>query len=313
MTKVFIKLYIISKLPFMAVFSIQKLYQAKEPINIENEKLLSYELNKINDQYTFSKALSYTFGQLTNSVTYINKMYQYQAYFYKLHPGTMTPVKIKETLWSDNIDFTIIVCDSNEEELINLNKCAAIIINKNFGNEFLYLTIEGNMSLCRQCKVSRLLLIRAAPFNFDTPEIIKAKLASYVILFKFGACVDKSIPIMLMSEENRESINVFMNEKLLIRDVQEKDMNLRQLIFRSNPYQIQCEIKTLLTSKSKIKNEKQNYIPIKTLEKYSQKNLVQCFDDSFISMFYIQAIISSRKIPSRKNQNFGFRWRNRNY
>jgi spermidine synthase len=70
-------------------------------------------------------------------------------------------------------------------------------------------------------------------------------------------------------------------------------MTLRQLIFRSNPYQIQCEIKTILTSKTKIKNEKENYIPIKTLEKYSQKNLVQCFDDSFISMFYIQALLSA--------------------
>ena len=306
MTKVFIKLYIISKLPFMAVFSIQKLYQVKEPINIENEKLFSYELNKINDQYSFSKPLSYTFGQLTKSITYINQMYQYQAYFYKLHPGTMTPVKIKETLWSDNIDFTIIVCDSNDEELINLKKCAAIIINKNFANEFVYLTIEGNMSLCRQCKVSRLLLIRPAPFNFDLPEIIKAKMASYVILFKFAACVDNSIPIMLMSEEKKESVNVFMDDKLLIRDVQEKDMTLRQLIFRSNPYQIQCEIKTLLTSKNKVKNEKQKYIPIKTLEKFSKKNLVQCFDDSFISMFYIQALLSAlffidlEKFPQEK-------------
>jgi hypothetical protein len=141
--------------------------------------------------------------------------------------------------------------------------------------------------------VSRLLLVRAAPFNFDSVELIKEKISNYVVLFKFGTCVDKSIPIMLMNNENKEMKTVYMNENLLIRDAQEKDMTLRQLIFRSNPYQIQCEIKTILTSKTKIKNEKENYIPIKTLEKYSQKNLVQCFDDSFISMFYIQALLSA--------------------
>ena len=162
-------------------------------------------------------------------------MYQYQAYLYKLHPGSQTPIKIRETLWSDNIDFTITVCDSNDEELVKLNKCAAIIISKNFANEFITMTFEGNMSLCKQCQVSRLLLVRAAPFNFDTVEMIKEKISSYVVLFKFGTCVDKSIPIMLMNEENKETKTVYMNEDLLIRDVQEKDMTLRQLIFRANP------------------------------------------------------------------------------
>ena len=305
MTKIFIKYYIVSKLPFMGIFSIQKLYQAKEPINAENEKMLSYELNKIDDKYTFSKPISYTLGQFSKSITYIHQMYQYQAYLYKLHPGTMTPIKIKETLWSDNIEFTINVCDSNDEELIKLNKCAAIIIGKSFANEFVYLTIEGNMSLCKQCQVSRLLLIRAAPFNYDPPDIIKAKMSNYVILFKFASCVDNSIPIMLMSDEQKDTINVFMDDKLQVRDVQEKDLSLRQLLFRSSPYQIQCEIKTLLTSKSKIKNDK-NYLPIKTLEKYTKKNLVQCLDDSFISMFYIQALLSAlffidlEKFPQEK-------------
>ena len=293
MTKIFVKCYIISKLPFMAVFSIQKMFAAKEPVNIENEKLLFYEINKIEDKYSFSKPISFTLGQLTKSITYIYQMYQYQAYLYKLHPGSQTPIKIRENLWSDNIDFTISIVDSNEEDLIKLNKCAAIIISKNFANEFIALTYEGNMSLCKQCQVSRLLLVRAAPFNFDSVELIKEKISNYIVLFKFGTCVDKSIPIMLMNNENKEMKTVYMNENLLIRDAQEKDMTLRQLIFRSNPYQIQCEIKTILTSKTKIKNEKENYIPIKTLEKYSQKNLVQCFDDSFISMFYIQALLSA--------------------
>ena len=291
-TKMFIKLYIISKLPFMGIISLQKLYPAKEPYDIENEKMLSYELNKINDEYSFSKPLSYLFSQLAKSVTYIYQIYEYQAYLYKLHPGTITPIKIKETLYGDEIDFTISVVDSDNKDLLSLNKCAAVIISKNFSNEFITLTAEGNMSLCKQCNVSRLLLIRAAPFNFDPVNVIKEKITGYVLLFKFGTCVDESIPIMLMNEEPKEMVNVYSDDNLLIRDVKENDLNLRQLIFKSNPYQIQCEIKTVLTSKTKLKNNKDNnFIPIKTLDKYSQKNLVQGFDDSFISMFYIQALL----------------------
>ena len=291
-TKIFIKLYIISKLPFMGIISFQKLYSLKDPINIENEKMLSYELNKINNEYSFSKPLSYLFSQLSKSVTYIYQMYQYQAYLYNLHPGTITPIKIKETLYGDEIEFTISVVDSKDKDLIALNKCAAVIIGKNFSNEFITLTAEGNMSICKQCNVSRLLLVRAAPFNFDPVHVIKEKITNYVLLFKFGSCVDESIPIMLMNEEPGEITNVFADDKILIRDVKENEVNLRQLIFISNPYQIQCEIKTVLTSKTKLKNSKDNnFIPIKTLDKFSQKNLVQGFDDSFISMFYIQALL----------------------
>ena len=291
-TKIFIKLYIISKLPFMGIISFQKLYSLKDPVNIENEKMLSYELNKINNEYSFSKPLSYLFSQLAKSVTYIYQMYQYQAYLYNLHPGTITPIKIKETLYGDEIEFTISVVDSKDKDLIALNKCAAVIIGKNFSNEFITLTAEGNMSICKQCNVSRLLLVRAAPFNFDPVHVIKEKITNYVLLFKFGSCVDESIPIMLMNEEPGEITNVFADDKILIRDVKENEVNLRQLIFISNPYQIQCEIKTVLTSKTKLKNSKDNnFIPIKTLDKFTQKNLVQGFDDSFISMFYIQALL----------------------
>ena len=84
-TKLFIKLYIIYKLPFMSIISIQKLYPAKEPYDISNEKMLSYELNKAEKEYSFSKPLSYTFAQLSKSVTYMYQIYQYQGYFYNLH------------------------------------------------------------------------------------------------------------------------------------------------------------------------------------------------------------------------------------
>ena len=292
MTKFFIKFYTIDTIPLMGLFSIQKMAQSKEEVKIENEKMLSYELNKTNEQFSFSKPISYQLGQFKRAITYFYEMYQYHVYLNQLHPGTITPIKIKENIWSDNIDYTFTICDAKDEDLIKLNKCAAIIINKSFANEFITLTAEGNMSLCKQCQVSRLLLIRPAPFNFDPINVIKQKLNNYILLFKFTTCVDEAIPIMRMGEESNNYKNIFVDSDIIVRDVQEKDMNFRQLIFTSNPYQIQCEVKIGLKSKTKLKSEKDKILTIKTAENYEQKNLVQFFDDSFISMFYIQALLS---------------------
>ena len=292
--KLFIKLYSISNLPFIGIFSIQKMSQSKEIINIENEKLLFY---KVNEDFTIEKPISFTMGQLSKSITYLSEIYQYHEYLKDLHKGQSNPIKIKENYWSDNIDFTITVVDSKDDELLKLKKCAAIIITKNFSNDFITLTFEGNMSLCKEANVSRILVVRSAPFNFDSATIIKEKLQNYIRLFSFKDCVDKSIPIMITADDNNDNENVFMDDKILVRDVKEKvdnnEITLRQLIFRSNPYEIQCEVKILLTSKKKLQKEKNKYVPIYTIEKYSSKNLVQCFDDSYLSMFYIQALLSS--------------------
>ena len=292
--KLFMKLYSISNLPFVGVFSIQKMSQSKDFINIENEKLLFY---KVNEDFTIEKPISFTMGQLSKSITYLSEIYQYHEYLKDLHKGQSNPIKIKENYWSDNIDFTITVVDSKDDDLLKLKKCAAIIITKNFSNDFITLTFEGNMTLCRQCNVSRVLVVRAAPLNFDSATIIKEKLQNYIRLFNFNDCVDNSIPIMITADDTINSENVFMDEKILVRDVKENcdnnEITLRQLIFRSNPYEIQCEVKILLTSKKKLQKEKDKYIPIYTIEKYSSKNLVQCFDGSYLSMFYIQALLSS--------------------
>ena len=300
--KLFIKLYSISNLPFIGIFSIQKMSQSKEIINIENEKLLFY---KVNEDSTIEKPISFTMGQLSKSITYLSEIYQYHEYLKDLHKGQSNPIKIKENYWSDNIDFTITVVDSKDDELLKLKKCAAIIITKNFSNDFITLTFEGNMSLCKEANVSRILVVRSAPFNFDSATIIKEKLQNYIRLFSFKDCVDKSIPIMITADDNNDNENVFMDDKILVRDVKEKvdnnEITLRQLIFRSNPYEIQCEVKILLTSKKKLQKEKNKYVPIYTIEKYSNKNLVQCFDDSYLSMFYIQALLSSICFLNLKN------------
>ena len=292
-TKLFIKLYIIEKLPLVSLIYIQKMGESKENIILENEKLLSYE---VYNDLSISKPIGYTINQMPKCVTYMFEIYQYHGYLKDLHPGYSIPIKIKEQLWSDNIDFTLTICDSDDEEILKKKKCVAIIVSKSYSSDFMYLTVEGNMSLCKQTDSARIILIRPAPFNNDSTSEIKNKLINYILLFKFKDCVNESIPVMLMSDDNEQMEILYENKDLIVRDVVESGTknNLRQLIFKSSPTEIQSEIKLTLTSRNNIKNDKEKkYIPVFTLDRYFQKGLIQCFDESFFSMFYIKTLLSS--------------------
>lgn len=291
-TKLFIKLYVIEKLPLLSILSIQKMREEKEPINIDNEKLLLYE---IYEDLTISKPESYIMTQIPKSLTYMYEMYQYQGYLHELHPGVSMPIKIKENFYSDNIECTMTIVDSNDKDLIAKKNCVSIIVSKNYSNDFIYLTVEGNLALCKQVQASRIILIRPAPFNFDSTQTVKNKMSSYILMFKFKDCVTESIPVLLMSDENNETYVLMQNEEIIIRDIveNEKKETFRQLIFKTSPTEVQSEIKLRLTSKAKIKNSKDvNYIQLPTSEKFASKNLVSCFDDSFLTMFYIKSLLS---------------------
>ena len=286
------KLYIISKVPFLAFFTIKKIYLTKEKIDILNEKILAYE---IYEDLTLTKPISYTMTQMPKAVEYMNRMFQYQNYLKNLYPGKSFCISIKETFWSDNVTFLMIIVDSNDEELIKQNNCASIIIGQSHLNSLISLNKEGNLSLCKQCKVSRLIIIRPSPFNPYTVTNIKDRLSSYIMLFKFDKCTHKSIPIMLMNDENENVDKVYIDNKILIREIKKKDNIFRQLLFLECPHEVQCEIKIMLTSKSKSKNKsnEKKYITLNTIERYASKNIVELFDDSYLSMFYFQVVLSS--------------------
>ena len=289
--KMLIKLYIVSKVPFLAFFSIQKIYLAKENIDILNEKILAYE---IYEDLTLTKPIGYTLSQMQKSINYMNKMFQYQNYLNILYPGKNFLINIKETFWSDNIDFSLIVCDCDNEDIIKQRNCGAIIFGQSHLNDFISLSKQGNLSLCNQIKVSRLFIIRPSPFNPYTTQQLKGKLSSYISLFKFKDCFQDSIPIMMMNDENENVDKVYIDNKFLIREIKQKDNIIRQFFILECPHEVQCEIKILLSSKSK-KNKNNNnkkYIPIQTIERYASKNLGEYFDDSYLSMFYTQVVLS---------------------
>lgn len=294
-----VKIYIVEKLPIVGLLYIQKFEQSS--CNYDTLKLLSYEIYEDN---TITKPVSYLVKDIKSSLAYMSEMYQYQGYLSIVHPGLVTKINIKENFWSDNIDYTLTIVDSDDQELTQRKSCVAIIVTKAYSNDFIYLTKEGNMQLCKQVKASRLILIRANAFNFDSVQDIKNKISHYILLFKFRECVDDSIPIMLFSDSRNEMYEVHRGSGFTIRDVveNEKKETFRQLIFHDAPNEVQSEIKLLLTSKAKAKSDKEkSYVTLPTIERYKEKNFVSCLDKNFICSYYIKSLLCGNFFINSEN------------
>ena len=76
-TKLFLKRYIIEKSPFIGMLFIQKMSPSEKPIELDNEKLIAYE---IYDDLTLTKPISYTMGNMAKSITYMYEMYNFFYY-----------------------------------------------------------------------------------------------------------------------------------------------------------------------------------------------------------------------------------------
>jgi hypothetical protein len=283
------KMYIIEKTPIAALISIQKFEKNKN--DFSKAKILNHEMY---EDYTITKPIQILYNDLLKSMTYMNEMYQYQAYLKNLNAGSILTINIKENLWSDNIDFTFTICDSKIEELLEKRICKAIIVSKNYSKDFLYLSPEGNQTLCEQADASRILLIRQNTFNFDSIQNLKEKLQHYILLFKFENCSNESIPIMMMSDSKEESTEVFSNEEFSVRDLidAEKKDTYRQLVFKEYKSEVQTEVKLHLTSKTSINKEPEKYSIVETADKFKSKNLLNTLDEEHISLFYVKCILS---------------------
>ena len=289
-TKLFLKLYIIEKSPFIGMLFIQKMSPSEKPIELDNEKLIAYE---IYDDLTLTKPISYTMGNMAKSITYMYEMYQYQTYLQVLHPGQIFPVQIKENFYSDNIECTLTVVDSNDQEMLKKKNCKAIIVGKSFNTQFMYLTNEGQVALCKQCQASRIIIIRPSPFNYDSVYELKNRMNSYIVLFSFAESKYKQIPIMLMNE-SVENTQLAREEGFIVIDSCEKNRkeNSRRLYFFLNPDEPECSIKLTLTSKAKIKQEQDKYLPLYSEEKLIKKGLQFCFDDKTVCNFYDKTVLN---------------------
>jgi hypothetical protein len=283
------RVYVIEKLPLVGVLTVQKF--EKSHCDFNSLKLLTYEMY---EDFSITKPVSYLLTLLKKSLTYMYEMFQYQGYLTTLTPGNVVKISVRENFWSDNVDYTITVVDSNNPELIKRKSCVAIIVTKSYANDFIYLTQEGNMQLCQQVGAARIILIRPNAFNFASVDEIKDKISHYISLFRNRDSSNIQTPIMLMSDNKNESYEVYKENSFMVRDIieNEKKETFRQLIFNEHQSEIQSEVKLVLTTKSKAKSDPENYTILPTIQKYKEKHLVSCLDQNFICSFYIKTVLT---------------------
>jgi hypothetical protein len=140
-----------------------------------------------------------------------------------LTPGNVVKISVRENFWSDNVDYTITVVDSNDPELTKRKACVAIIVAKSYANDFIYLTLEGNMQLCQQVQAARIILIRPNSFNNATVNQIQDRISHYISLFRNGDSSNSQTPVMLMSDNKNESYEVYRENSFLVRDIIENE------------------------------------------------------------------------------------------
>jgi hypothetical protein len=283
------RVYVIEKLPLVGVLTIQKF--EKSHCDFDALKLLTYEMY---EDYSITKPVSYLLTLLRKSLSYMYEMFQYQGYLNTLTPGNVVKISVRENFWSDNVDYTFTVVDSNDPELLRRKTCVAIIVAKSYANDFIYLTSEGNMQLCQQVKAARIILIRPNAFNFATVNEIQDRISHYVSLFRNGDSSNSQTPIMLMSDNKNESYEVYRENSFLVRDIieNEKKETFRQLIFNDHESETQSEVKIFLTTKSKAKSDPEHYTILPTIQKYKEKHLTSCLDQNFICSFYIKTLLT---------------------
>lgn len=290
LTKLFIKLYVIYKKPIIGILFIQKMNPTEKPINLFNEKLLSYE---IYDDLLITKPVGYTVSNMTKALSYMYEIYRYQDFHQTVHPGEVFPIPIKETFYSDSVDCYLTIIDTTDQSLLEKKTCAAIVVGKDYNKEFLNLSKQGFVSLCNQVQATRVVLVRPSSFNFDNMYQIKEKMNSYVIIFTFKDCTNiQTIPVLFLNSNN-ESSEVYREGDIIIKDWlnKAKKETIRQLSFSSNVGESQSEIKLILTSKTRTKQDS-SYITVKTEDKYLSKGFVYTFDDKVISSFYDKVVLS---------------------
>ena len=291
-SKLFIKIYILGKIPLMILYVIQKMGNVTQtPLNLYNEKLLSYE---VYDDCTITKPISYLVSQIPTAISYMKKTHELQNYLQTLRPGKTFEYNVRTRFYTNDIDCTMTIIDSDDKELIAKKNYVSLIISKKYGNDYFYLNKREYFNLCKQAKASRIIMLRPSPFNTLSMYEFRQTMNNYILLFKFKECSEQSVPIMVLANEYEESYQVAKIDGYIVRDVLDKNKKelYRHLVSEHNFNDVQNEIKLILTSKSKIKQDPSIYVELPTIDKYKNKNLVTCLDNTYLGNLFMRSIIS---------------------
>lgn len=140
--------------------------------------------------------------------------------------------------------FTII--DAHDLEIQFTNTYGVLLIPPGLEKSWLYSTAEGTDEVLKQSEVSRLLLVSLSDF-FEDMEMadIQEYLSEAVTRFVQPNCFISDIPYMSNGDLTKKTM-IYRVGDMIIEDVKDEDIYVRQLIFMTNFTQIQSEIRLKL-------------------------------------------------------------------
>ena len=292
-TKLFINFYFIDTRSFLFLVSIQKMANSETPVSIKDIKIL------ITDFFTYSKMIgSSPLGQMTEYLKEpLIKMKKYRlqneinySRIKTLHPGEFYEMRLKSSPLNSDISYIVTVHDSPIPENQKNKQCYAVSISYEITQDILFSKPLSLSRMCQQLKAARLIAIESAILNPCNIKDLAMELNSEVQLMKPEGFTDNIQ--MRLWEVQIPKQTILENEKYLIKDFEDKK-NIRQIYFMNNKNVLQGQIRTKLASKTNISNPPKGvvYFPIETQEKFKNKNVIQCIDDSIIGGFYEQSIL----------------------
>ena len=293
-TKYFINFYYLEVRTFLFFVSIQKMAESETPINYSETKIL------ISDYFTSMKLIgSSTMSEMKNyikePIIKIKKYrHQLENNFSKiktLHPGEFYLMQLKSSPLLSHISYNITICDNNNKDYLEKKQCIALLVNYEITQEILYSKELSFNNMCNQFKVARLIIIESAiltPLNLDK---LNSELSSEIQLMKPEGFTE-NINIRPWKDNSNKS-TLLEDQKYLIRDIEDKQNNYKRQFFLVNDNNniLLAQTNTKVVSKKNINNPL--YYPIETLEKFKEKGIRQCFDDSLIFGFYERTLLCS--------------------
>lgn len=298
-TNFLIKAVIAHKSHMISFLSFQK-FELKSKVNQNNLKIHFAEtiisnnsLNKDNKemQILIEKIGDLTIKEICLSYEYLLIINEISLYLRKRQPGKTIKVEIKKVIWTETIDYTAYITDSNDENLQKLNTISTFLVTSSYANDFIYISGKGREGLCGQSLSSRVILIRPSYFNNDSHDEMKKFLLTYSGLFAFDEV--KSNKFLSLSDSNSTIYEIYNDEKFIIRDVKDitKKDYYRQLIYKEIPNEIDSEVR--LYNVNEIDSKSLNYITVKTNKFFKSKKEKSCIDPYMIISHFNKVCLSS--------------------
>lgn len=115
-----------------------------------------------------------------------------------------------DNLYSKRLSYTVIVADSENQELISKNTCKALILTSNLSSMIYELSQNNYQNLINQFQLSRLILIKPSCFCLNSVEDIKLNISPYLENFIHKDYSGKDIEILFF-KDTRTDRNIVLS------------------------------------------------------------------------------------------------------